>query len=954
MDCLTDEDVCAFVGGALDAHRIAALDVHLDSCPSCSELVGELAQQSSALAVTRGEESVDGKRQHLSKGTPVGRYLVLEFIGGGAMGVVYAAYDPELDRKVALKLLRPGQTDPLKVGAARDRLLREAQSMARFANPNVVRVYDVGTVGDEVFIAMEFIAGQSLRSWLQASERSWREIVDVFRQAGSGLAAAHDAGLVHRDFKPENVLVSDVGDVFVTDFGLARQHEEAPLKGHHHVDDGGLLGEDLTQTGALVGTPVYMSPEQFDGGAVGVKSDQFSYCVSLYEALYGTRPFSGDSFSTLKQAITQGVLQDPEHRLGVPSKIHECLMRGLSISAEDRHESMTQLLAVLKVEERERSFGRWLAVAAAIVLLGSGLLYATRDEAAPDLCSGAEAHWNRMWSPALKQKGLTAFTTAKIVDAEAAWRKVETQFDSYGQSWTDMHTKTCRATRVTGEQSEDVLELRMECLQWRLSEAKALAALLSEADAPLAQRAVQAVQGLPGADVCANSEAPSAEMALPTNAEARQRVEAARSVLAEGTALAVAGDYKKALANAVAVAAEADKLDGVTGSEAFFLAGEAHDKLGDNAKSKRYFYKALFRAVRAHHDRLAVKASTGLAFILGAKDAEFEQASHWAEHASAMLSRIGDNPELRAGILNAQGETSYAKGDYAGARKAHESALAVWREIRPADHLDLVATMGDLADAHSRLGNYEAGLTLNQEAASIVERSLGQNHPWAGYLYNGIGSTLYRLERQQEAAEAYERSLTILETNFGSEHPAVASILSNLGNVYQAQELYEKAVDYQSRSLAIQEKLSGPEDQSVGRVLLNLGSLYVAMKNFEEAVKTCDQAGAIFKNSVGADHPFSAYALACVGNAKLESGNPESAIPYLEKALRIRTRGEAEDIELAESLFQLSEALGKSGRDRPLAKKYALRARTILASTGTHEKLLAEVNDWIRDSEFDR
>jgi serine/threonine protein kinase len=233
----------------------------------------------------------------LARGTQVGRYVLLDAVGSGGMGVVYAAYDPELDRKVAIKLLRFDRLGSEAGERDRLRLQREAQAIARLSHPNVVHVYDVGTFGDQVFVAMEFVAGRTLRQWAEEEPRPWREVVDRFALAGRGLAAAHAAGLIHRDFKPDNVLLGDDGRVRVVDFGLARPAGQQPAPEGERTPSGGTLAHPLTEWGVVVGTPAYMAPEQLRGEASDERSDQLSFCVSLYETLYGERPFPGGSSS---------------------------------------------------------------------------------------------------------------------------------------------------------------------------------------------------------------------------------------------------------------------------------------------------------------------------------------------------------------------------------------------------------------------------------------------------------------------------------------------------------------------------------------------------------------------------------------------------------------------------------------------------------------------------------
>src|SRR5258707_610263 len=235
------------------------------------------------------------------------------------MGVVYAAYDPELDRKVAVKLLRAEADTKSNARAAQARLLREAQAMARLSHPNVISVHDVGALGTQVFIAMEFVEGKTLTRWLKEKPLTPREIVQTFLQAGKGLAAAHAAGLVHRDFKPDNVLIGNDGRIKVLDFGLARAVEDvvgdAPTLPPQVVASGlstpRQLEARLTRSGAFLGTPAYMAPEQLLGKTIDARADQFSFCVALYEALYGERPFAANSIEEVASAVVESKIRPP-------------------------------------------------------------------------------------------------------------------------------------------------------------------------------------------------------------------------------------------------------------------------------------------------------------------------------------------------------------------------------------------------------------------------------------------------------------------------------------------------------------------------------------------------------------------------------------------------------------------------------------------------------------------
>jgi len=321
----------------------------------------------------------DGKKADtlIPQGAKIGRYVVLGWIAQGAMGDVYTAYDPTLDRKVAIKLVRVEGGIGVGDGEGKSRLLREAQAIAKLSHPNVVIVHDVGSYEDRVFIAMELIAGGTLSYWLHAEPRTWREIVRVFIAAGRGLQHAHEANLVHRDFKPENVMVRVDGEVRVMDFGLVRRIDaldDTPMRESLFADppplrDEGPLGTTanlvrppsgraasggraapdakLTQTGILVGTPAYMAPEQFAGQFIDARSDQFSFCVALYEALFGVRPFSGTTIAALAASVLSGRVKRPPERSQVPAIVWQALRRGLSVKRADRYPSMNELLADL-------------------------------------------------------------------------------------------------------------------------------------------------------------------------------------------------------------------------------------------------------------------------------------------------------------------------------------------------------------------------------------------------------------------------------------------------------------------------------------------------------------------------------------------------------------------------------------------------------------------------------
>ena len=365
VGCLDDNEIVEFIDGLLSDDEMARIERHTARCDSCRRLLAELGRSPTQEPLLRGYSatlpSLAGSAHiDIQAGQQLGRFVVLSRIGRGGMGVVFAAYDPKLDRKVAIKLLHSRvEGDEQSSHDRQKRLLREAQAMAQLSHPNVIQVYDVGTYKSEAYIAMEFVDGETLSRWLLRWDRSWQDILDKFLQAGRALNDAHAASLVHRDFKPDNVLVGEDGRVRVMDFGLARwvltddtgrisltEDTEDHVARARAASEGG-LGHSLTKTGALLGTPRYMAPEQFTGETADARSDQFSFCVAFYEALYRQHPFErSTAFGLVEEPETTEVRPPPEDTL-VPDWLHQVILRGMAGSAHERHPAMAAMLVEL-------------------------------------------------------------------------------------------------------------------------------------------------------------------------------------------------------------------------------------------------------------------------------------------------------------------------------------------------------------------------------------------------------------------------------------------------------------------------------------------------------------------------------------------------------------------------------------------------------------------------------
>jgi eukaryotic-like serine/threonine-protein kinase len=382
MTCPDEAAVDRFVAGQLDEPSRRRVMAHLASCDPCCHLVGALVMS------TSGDSPSPATRVPLPEGgARLSRYRIAEPLGVGGMGIVYSAYDPELDRRVALKVLWSSSPRPHEAA----RLHREARAMAKLAHPNVVRVLDVGVDDGRVFLTMELVEGGTMRDWLKRGPHPWREVVERFRQAGAGLAAAHRAGLVHRDFKPENLLLRHDGVVLVTDFGLAH---EVPFGEAAST----LTSAERATTGtSAAGTPAYMAPEQLRGETLDARADVFAFSVALWEALYGAHPFAAGAPETLLERIGAGppTPASPPSGDGAPERLRLALERGMSFRRRDRPSSMDALLAECVVEPRlEGSWRAWrrraLLPAAALLALATGVALGRRSAPAPPEWSEAQ------------------------------------------------------------------------------------------------------------------------------------------------------------------------------------------------------------------------------------------------------------------------------------------------------------------------------------------------------------------------------------------------------------------------------------------------------------------------------------------------------------------------------------------------------------------------------------
>ena len=393
MGCPDADQLTALVANALGEAECTAIASHAATCGGCHALLGWLLEPGDE---TAGQPAVG--TSWLRAGDLVGRYVIEDRLGAGGMGVVYAAVDSELRRRVALKLLRPTGTGEL-VRRGSERLRREAQALAALSHPNVVAVFDIGTHGGHVFVAMELVDGDNLGGWLRRAPRSTREIVERLLEAGRGLAAAHVAGIVHRDVKPANVLIGSDGRARITDFGLARSEGDAEHE--RFGSDAPAPARDLTRTGTLMGTPAYMAPEQAARHAAGPLADQWAFCATLYEAVAGARPFTVEDHVARAAQIAGGQLAAPAPGRQVSGWLRAAVARGLRADPADRWPSMAALVRALeRGRDRRRRIARAVAVAAGVVVAALAIATIARPGAsAPRPAPAALLEWGEDQRP---------------------------------------------------------------------------------------------------------------------------------------------------------------------------------------------------------------------------------------------------------------------------------------------------------------------------------------------------------------------------------------------------------------------------------------------------------------------------------------------------------------------------------------------------------------------------
>jgi eukaryotic-like serine/threonine-protein kinase len=889
----------------------------------------------------------------------VGRYLVLAKLGAGAMGVVYAAYDPDLDRKLALKLLHDDDQPERRTL----RLLREAQALARVSHPNVISVYDVGTFDDRVYIAMEYVDGVSLSAWLTAEKRPLAELLAVFSKAGHGLAAAHDKGLVHRDFKPDNVLVARDGRVVVLDFGIAhaaagaepRAPDDAVMRRHieehsaaHRLAGMSALDNEVTRAGSLVGTPAYMSPEQLEGRRTDERSDQFSFCVALWEAVHGERPFPGESPLALWRSMRDGALREPASAR-VPKPIQRALVRGLALDPERRFPTMAALLDEL---DRDRAIIRKRVLVAIVAIAAFGFLIgrsATRPRVAP-ICDGAAQRLAGTWDEGRRNALAQAFSRPELPLAAQALPVVRDGLDRYADEWRSMYTDACEATHVRREQSEQLLDRRMACLDERRLALDALVEVLLEPDAIVVEHAHAAVAALPPIESCANRRMLEAQVAPPDRPGLAELVESIERELSLARARREAGDPQRALS----IAREAESRAAATAyapiqAAASIEVGRSYKELGEFEQAAAKLREGFYQALSAGDEQACVAAATALVQVTGDQQRDFEAAANWARIADALLDRRGDQRsrarvelEFQAGVVH------WRQGELEQARAELETALALAQALGPDERLLEVRVRKGLGSTLWSLGKADEAAAQFQLVVDTLAGELGPDHPEVGSAINNLASAQYTLGHLELALAGFERALQIYEGSHGDEHPSVANSLNNLAVVHTKLGELDRARDTHLRVLGIYERTLGAEHLELATTWINLGRVLRLLGELEAAADYYQRAYERREAALGADHSETMIPLGGLALTQIDLGLHDEGLANFERVLATQRRLLGDDHpKVAEVEQDLGWALVELGRPRDgeglLRSALATRERELPAAHPDLARTLADL-----------
>jgi serine/threonine protein kinase len=931
--CPSEEVLASFIDGALEPQAVAALEHHLAGCHRCCCVVASVpdVDDAPAVDVTQGPDD-DLPPSDIVAQPHLGRYVLLERLGAGGMGVVWAAYDPELDRRVAIKVLHHDASGSAGT-VTRERLLHEARAMARVSHPNIVAVHDVVEVSERVLLVMELVPGRTMAAWLGERTRGWREIVEHFVAAGRGLAAAHAQGVVHRDFKPANILVGDDGRVRVGDFGLATTGR--PVAEQSPSVDG--VDTGLVQTSGFIGTPAYMAPEQYAGEGVDPRTDQFAFCVALWEALFGVRPFSGSTVTMLAASIVEGRIAPRDRTHRVPARIERALRRGLERERSARHPDMLALLASL-----ERATSRRSTRALAFGLLGVAVLSLALPWRRDDPCGAAPEWLDAAWGPSSRAQILAAGSAQGPAASDLAERLADA-LDARVARITATFGTSCRAAFVDHSERAEDHDARLACLQRDAAAIETIAEFARDADQAGLARALRATSGVssPRCDRIEDARADAPWMSEPVD---RERATELGLAVRRAAASRRLGDYAIARQQLEAPLAAADDfgLGSIVAAalyeQALLDLRDGRDTAGLNA--------ALSRAIEVGDDRLAFDALNQLVVEEGARRNDLRAAEVHAELAMAFATRSGHGDDGRGMLRLSLGQARERAGDLRGAREVLLEARGFFDAAGTTDSAEHLALWLWLGLVEEQTGELAAAEAWYEKARAIAESAWGPFHPDVAVSLEYLATVRRKAGAFDRALEAAERSLAIRRAVLGDAHPETAVSLGTIGNIRLEEERWPEAEAAIGAALEIwtalpgRERNAGMASAALGEVSLRRGDHRAARLHYEKAVAFTERA-------LGTGHPELAFALLGMGLCDRAAGSPDASLVWLERAWGLVGSHDADPIMRGEVALELARSLAETGASAR-ARELVAQARADAAGATEHaysSKLLAELDE---------
>jgi eukaryotic-like serine/threonine-protein kinase len=928
----------------------------------------------SLLGPTVPEGNDGGDASVPARGALVDRFLILAPLGSGGMGVVLLAFDPDLDRKVALKLLRDDMfRDEATIGHAR--LVAEAQAMARLQHPNAVAVHEIGFAEAGAFVVMEHVEGCTLRVWLRERPRPWREVLAMFLGAGAGLAAAHREGIVHRDFKPENVLVGSDGRPRVADFGLAAAASAG----------------DGSPAGSVAGTLPYMPPEQLAGDPTDARADQFAFAVALWEGLYGVRPFAGSTIAERQAAIAAGPREPPRGRR-VPERVRAALARALQAEPARRWPSLDALLAALRHERGGRA--AWLALGGAGVAAAAVAFALVPRSGALDPCPAPAARLAAVWGPARRAAVERHLLTVDPTVGAQRYAAAAAVFERALPSWSDMHVAACRATRVEGRQSDTLLDARMRCLDDWLGDLDGVVVDLAHATSPRqVEGAIKGISSLGSLAHCADTATLEAETPPPKDPAARAEAEA---IAGEVKALQLArhaGNLAGLPARADALVARARALGHApTLTRALGLRWRLAVSDQDIAGAVAILRETVEVAARAHNDQEAARAWSMMVKLVGMYQRRPDEARAIMPAARAASARAGDPSDLLVWILNDEasalssgGDTEHALADLAEARRLLEAAGAAERGSPLLARLG--AVLQSIGTTYQEREEPEKAIPLLREALALDDRAFGPDTVDSGADLLALAQALRDHGDLAEAEAAARESVRIRAARNG-DSPSLAMALSGLCDIVGKRGRFDEAVAIGERAVSMARAKMPPDDATLAILIKLLGDAYDragrpdrALALYDEILATAERTKIASTHVAGwwidrgdvrrrvgrcaeALEDFGKGAamgerVEGEGSHQIGSGlrgqgrclhdlhRDAEAIAALERSLRYPAPPSlAVDVDVARGL--LGELLVDTGRDRTRGLALAREASEKLRAEGTKDRFVAQLDGWLR------